>query len=68
MMGNGLVTYDTKSFQNTIDHMWASSGLFNRLEPTTDTYGNRANAVQANMYFSESGEPDHNPPYVVIQK
>jgi endonuclease/exonuclease/phosphatase family metal-dependent hydrolase len=68
MMGNGLVTYDTKSFQNTIDHMWVSSSLFNLLDPTTDTYGNRANAVQANMYFAPWGEPDHNPPYIVIKK
>ena len=68
MMGNGLVTYDTKSFQNTIDHMWVSNGLFNLLETTVDTYGNRANAVQANMYFSNWGEPDHNPPYIAIKK
>jgi endonuclease/exonuclease/phosphatase family metal-dependent hydrolase len=68
MMGNGLVTYDTKSFQNTIDHLWVTNSLFNLLETTTDTYGNRANAVQANMYFSASGEPDHNPPYIVIKK
>lgn len=68
MMGNGLVTYDTKSFQNTIDHFWVSNSLFDRLETTVDTFGNKANAVQANMYFSVSGEPDHNPPYVVIQK
>jgi endonuclease/exonuclease/phosphatase family metal-dependent hydrolase len=66
MMGNGLVTYDTKSFQNTIDHIWVSNSLFDLLETTVDTYGNRANAVQANMYFSDWGEPDHNPPFVVI--
>jgi len=68
MMGNGLVTYDTKSFQNTIDHFWVTNSLFNLLETTTDTYGNRANAVQANMYFSAWDEPDHNPPYIVIKK
>jgi endonuclease/exonuclease/phosphatase family metal-dependent hydrolase len=68
MMGNGLVTYDTSSYQNTIDHFWVTNGLFDLLEPTTDTYGDRANAVQANMYFSPWGEPDHNPPYIVIQK
>lgn len=68
MMGNGLVTYDTASFQNTIDHFWLTNSLFDRLETTTDTYGNRANAVQANMYFSPWEEPDHNPPYVVIKK
>lgn len=66
MMGNGLVTYDTKSFQETIDHLWVSNSLFNLLETTVDTYGNRANAVQANMYFAAWGEPDHNPPYMVI--
>jgi endonuclease/exonuclease/phosphatase family metal-dependent hydrolase len=66
MMGNGLVTYDTKSFQNTIDHFWVTNGLFDRLETTVDTYGNKANAVQANMYFSPWGEPDHNPPYISI--
>jgi hypothetical protein len=68
MMGNGLVTYDTKSFQNTIDHIWTSNSLFNLLESTVDTYGNLANTVQANMYFSPWGEPDHSPPYVVIKK
>lgn len=68
MMGNGLVTYDTKSFQNTIDHFWVTNNVFNLLETTTDTYGNLANAVQANMYFSPWGEPDHNPPYLVIKK
>lgn len=68
MMGNGLVTYDTKSFQNTIDHLWVTTNLFNLLETTVDTYGNRANAVQANMYFSNWGEPDHNPPYMVVKK
>lgn len=68
MMGNGLVTYDTTSFQNTIDHLWVTNGLYDLLETTVDTYGNRANAVQANMYFSASEEPDHNPPYVVIRK
>lgn len=66
MMGNGLVTYDTTSFQNTIDHFWVSNSLFDQLETTVDTFGNKANAVQANMYFSEFGEPDHNPPYIVI--
>lgn len=66
MMGNGLVTYDTKSFQNTIDHFWVSNSLFDLLETTVDTYGNRANAVQANMYFAPWDEPDHNPPYVVV--
>ncbi|MBW3563848.1 MAG: hypothetical protein KY459_03895 [Acidobacteria bacterium] len=66
MMGNGLVTYDTKSFQETIDHLWVSTGLFDLLETSVDTYGNRANAVQANMYFSAWDEPDHNPPYMVI--
>jgi endonuclease/exonuclease/phosphatase family metal-dependent hydrolase len=68
MMGNGLVTYDTKSFQSTIDHFWVTNSLFDRLETTVDTFGNKANAVQANMYFSDSGEPDHNPPYIVIAK
>ena len=68
MMGNGLITYDTASFQNTIDHIWVSNSLYDLLEATTDTYGNRANAVQANMYFSSSEEPDHNPPYIVIRK
>lgn len=68
MMGNGLVTYDTKSFQNTIDHMWVSTGAFNLLETTVDTYGNRANAVQANMYYTDWGEPDHSPPYIVLKK
>ena len=68
MMGNGLVTYDTKSFQNTIDHFWVSNSLFDRLETTVDTFGNKANAVQANMYFTDVSEPDHNPPYIVIQK
>ncbi|MGQ0815395.1 MAG: endonuclease/exonuclease/phosphatase family protein [Gemmatimonadota bacterium] len=68
MMGNGLVTYDTKSFQNTIDHLWVSSGLFNLLVAAVDTYGNLANAVQANMYFTDLGEPDHSPPFMVIKK
>lgn len=68
MMGNGLVTYDTKSFQETIDHFWVSNSLFDLLETTVDTYGNKANAVQANMYFSPWDEPDHNPPYIVIKK
>jgi hypothetical protein len=45
-----------------------TGGVFNLLETTVDTYGNRANAVQANMYFSDWGEPDHNPPYIVIKK
>lgn len=66
MMGNGLVTYDTASFQNTIDHIWVSNSLFDRLETTVDTYGNKANAVQANFYFAPIEEPDHNPPYIVI--
>lgn len=68
MMGNGLVTYDTISFQNTIDHFWVTNGLFNLLETTTDTFGNKANALQANLYFSEWGEPDHNPPYIVFKQ
>lgn len=68
MMGNGLVTYDTASFQNTIDHIWVSNGVYDLLDASTDTYGNRANAVQANMYFSAAEEPDHNPPYIVIRK
>lgn len=68
MMGNGLVTYDTKSFQNTIDHLWLTMSRFDLLEASVDTYGNRGNAVQANMYFSPWGEPDHNPPYLVIRK
>ena len=68
MMGNGLVTYDTKSFQNTLDHIWVSDSLLSLLETGVDTYGNLANAVQANMYFTSWGEPDHNPPYVVISK
>lgn len=67
MMGNGLVTYDTNSFQNTIDHMWASRSLIERMQ-ATDTYGNGANAVQANMYFTDVGEPDHNPPYISLVK
>lgn len=67
MMGNGLVTYDTASFQNTIDHIWVTNSLYDLLE-TTDAYGNRATAVQANMYFSATEEPDHNPPYIVIRK
>lgn len=67
MMGNGLVSYDTKSFQNTIDHLWVSDGILQRLQ-ATDTYLNGANAVQANMYFSPSGEPDHNPVYLSIAK
>jgi endonuclease/exonuclease/phosphatase family metal-dependent hydrolase len=68
MMGNGLVTYDTKSFQQTIDHVWMTNGLFDLLETTVDTFGNRANAVQANMYFTDWGEPDHSPPYVAVKK
>lgn len=68
MMGNGLVTYDTASFQNTIDHFWVSNSLFDLLETTVDTYGNRANAVQANFYFAPFEEPDHNPPYIVISE
>lgn len=67
MMGNGLVTYDTKSFQNTIDHIWLSAGLLNRMQ-ATDTYGNGANAAQANMYFTDAGEPDHNPPYISLSR
>lgn len=67
MMGNGLVTYDTKSFQQTIDHIWASQSLIGRMQ-ATDTFGNGANAVQANMYFSDAGEPDHNPPYISLSK
>lgn len=67
MMGNGLVTYDTKSFQNTIDHFWMTRGLIERMQ-ATDTYGNGANAIQANMYFSPWGEPDHNPPYVSLAR
>lgn len=66
MMGNGLVTYDTTSFQNTIDHFWVSNSLFDALETTVDTYGNKANAVQANFYYATFEEPDHNPPYIVI--
>lgn len=67
MMGNGLVTYDTSGFQNTIDHFWVNTRLLDRMQ-ATDTYGNGANAVQANMYFSASGEPDHNPPYISLSK
>jgi endonuclease/exonuclease/phosphatase family metal-dependent hydrolase len=67
MMGNGLVTYDTTSFQNTIDHIWLSTSLLNRMQ-ATDSYGNGANAVQANMYFTDVGEPDHNPPYISLAK
>jgi endonuclease/exonuclease/phosphatase family metal-dependent hydrolase len=67
MMGNGLVTYDTKSFQNTIDHIWASRTLLDRMQ-ATDAYGNGANAAQANMYFTDVGEPDHNPPYISLAK
>lgn len=66
MMGNGLVTYDTTSFQNTIDHFWVSNALYDALETTVDTYGNKANAVQANFYYAPFEEPDHNPPYIVI--
>lgn len=66
MMGNGLVTYDTASFQETIDHIWVSDSLFTLLEANVDTFGNLANTVQANMYFAEWDEPDHNPPFVVI--
>lgn len=67
MMGNGLVTFDTKSFQNTIDHVWITDGILQRLQ-ATDTYFNGANSVQANMYFSPWGEPDHNPVYISIAK
>lgn len=66
MMGNGLVTYDTASFQETIDHIWVSDSLFNLLDADVDTFNNLANAIQANMYFSDWDEPDHNPPFVVI--
>lgn len=66
MMGNGLVTYDTTSFQETIDHIWVSDSLFSLLDADVDTFGNLANAIQANMYFAEFDEPDHNPPFVVI--
>lgn len=68
MMGNGLVSYDTSSYQETIDHFWVTNSLFDRLETTTDTYGDRANVVQANMYFAPWGEPDHSPPFVVIAR
>jgi hypothetical protein len=68
LAGNGLVTYDTKSFQNTLDQIWLTDSLLSRLETTVDTYGDLANAVQANMYFSPWGEPDHDPTYVVISK
>lgn len=68
MMGNGLVTYDTKSFQETIDHFWITTGVFDLSQDTVDTFGNRANAVQANMYFTDWGEPDHSPPYFVINR
>lgn len=68
MMGNGLVTFDTITFQSSIDHMWMTNSMLGALETTADTYGNRANAVQANMYFTDTGEPDHNPPYVIIAK
>lgn len=67
MMGNGLVTYDTDRFQNTIDHIWLSQSLLNRMQDT-DTYRNGANAVQANMYFTTIGEPDHNLPYISLAK
>lgn len=67
MMGNGLVTYDTKSFQNTLDQFWMTSSLLDRLQ-ATDTYGDEANAVEANMYFSPWGEPDHNPPYISLAR
>lgn len=66
MMGNGLVTFDTKSFQNTLDHIWVSDSLFVLLDADVDTFGNLANAVQANMVFTDWDEPDHNPPFVVI--
>lgn len=66
MMGNGLVTYDTTSFQETIDHIWVSDSLFQLLDADVDTFRNLANTVQANMYFADWDEPDHNPPFVVI--
>lgn len=68
MMGNGLVTFDTRSFQSTIDHLWVTNSLFELLVPEVDTYGNYANVAQANMLFWPWGEPDHNPPYMVIGK
>lgn len=68
MMGNGLVTFDTRSFQSTIDHIWITDSLFERLLTDVDSYGNYANTVQANMVFTDWGEPDHNPPFIVIQK
>jgi endonuclease/exonuclease/phosphatase family metal-dependent hydrolase len=66
MMGSGLVTYDTRNFQSTIDHIWLTDSLFGLLLPDADMYGNYANTVQANMLFSEWEEPDHNPPFVII--
>lgn len=67
MMGNGLVTYDTDRFKNTIDHIWLNRNLLNRMQ-ATDTYGNGANAVQANMFFSDVGEPDHNPVFISLSR
>ena len=66
MMGNGLVTFDTRSFQSTIDHLWVTNSLFDRLLQDVDIFGNYANTAQANMLFWPWGEPDHNPPYMVI--
>lgn len=68
MMGNGLVTFDTRNFQSSIDHIWMTGSLFSLLLPEADTYGNYSNTVQANMVFSEWEEPDHNPPFVIIGK
>lgn len=67
MMGNGLVTYDTVSYQSTVDQFWVSNGLRALMQPT-DTYGDLANTVMANMYFAPWGEPDHNPPYISLAK
>lgn len=67
MMGNGLVTYDTARFQSTIDHIWLSRNLLRRMQ-ATDAYGNGANTVQANMYFTAVGEPDHNPLYISLAR
>ncbi|RAP56881.1 hypothetical protein [Oleiagrimonas sp. MCCC 1A03011] len=67
MMGNGLVTYDTKSYQSTVDQFWMSTNLRSRMQPT-DTYGDLANAVEANMYFAPWGEPDHDAPYISLAK
>lgn len=59
MMGNGGVTDDTKSFQTINDPIGTRRSPLDRMQ-STGPCGKHANAVQANIVFTDIGEPDSN--------